>query len=188
MPAPINSNQYKFPLGYRQGILRPSSYSPWNGFVNGNNSPQAIVLGATLQIVTSAAPANLSTLRLVGANGNLYTFQFVYAASTNTLGIQILLPASGASSAAQVLVQIASVLSLPGGTPFGESPVVYPWTYQPINATTARLNANIGGNFYPNVAPSGVNVTIIAISSTVGLSAGISPGRLGPVGAFLPGI
>lgn len=187
MPIQILSNRYPFPLGYRRAVFA-STYVPWNGFVSGNNSPQSAILGATLQIVTSGAPTDLSTLQIIGADGKLYVFQFVYNGTVQTLGIKIPLPASGASTAAQVMTQIASVLSLSGGFPITGPAVVYPWSYQSINATTSRLNASLSGFMGPSVAPANVAVTTISGNTTFGLTSGICPARVGSVGAFLPGV
>lgn len=187
MSIPVISNRYSFPLGYRH-VGTPVFPAPWNGFLSGTNSPQATILGAVLQIVTSAAPADLSTFSFGGPDGKQYLFQFVYNASVQTLGIKIPLPLSGASTAAQVMTQIAGVLSLPTGVIIGGGIAVFPWNFQTINGTTSRINFNYPGPVGSTSVPTGVALTIIAPTSVAALSSTSPvPGKVGPLGAFLQG-
>jgi hypothetical protein len=187
MGVPLKTNRYAFPFGYRIGVPQPSSYVPWNGYLNGYNSPQADILGPVLQFVTSAAPADLSTMTVTGYDGKVYLFQFVYNASVQTLGIKIPLPASGASTAAQVMTAIVGVLSQGSGVTIGGQTVYFPWNFQTINATTSRLNWNVPGVPGATASPAGVAITVIASFNTPTLTARTAVAKAGFIGAFLPG-
>ncbi len=182
MAANIITNRYGFPPGYRTAVFKP--YSVWNGFVGSLNGPGATFQGAVISITASAAPADLSLLDITGPDGKLYTFQFVYAASALTHGIKIPLPASGASTAAQVMTAINGVVGLASGVDFGGATVIYPWVRQGVSAVVSLLNFTSGGPVTSFSAPAGIGIA--AVSQGGFTSIGVAPAKVGRGFGFLP--
>jgi hypothetical protein len=184
MPVAITRNSYRFPRGYAKSRF-PTTYIPWNGAVN-SPSPGRSRLGATQVFNIASVPADLSTFILNTPDGRSFTFQFVYNASVQTLGIKIPLPLSGASTAAQVQTAMAAVLGAGSGTPIGGSPVVFPWVYNITGAAQFRIDWSVGGTA---VASSGTQATITAgavVASVFSVQAP-APGRFGHNNAWLHG-
>src|SRR6478735_2215624 len=115
MGVPTQSNRYPFPGGYRGYVaFSGGAYAPWNGYNNGANAPNNIYLGAVLQIVSSGVPTDRQIMQIFGPDEKPYNFQFLYAATAGNSpeSIEVRLPASGASTAAQTMAALLAVLSL----------------------------------------------------------------------------
>lgn len=194
MAVPIKSNQYKFPAGYRGYVafLGGGAYVPWNGYNNGVNSPNAAILGAVVQFVATGVPTDLQVMTIFGPDGKAYKFQFLYngTAGNTPDAISVPLPNSGASTAAQVMTALTTILNTPA--PFNQAnvPVPLPWVAQTINSTTTRINLTIPGNVTSTVAPANITITVPSQQSVgkTGIGAAMAmPASLGKAGAFLPG-
>ncbi len=193
MGLPISNNRYPFPFGYRGYVaFSGGAYIPWNGYNNGSNAPNNTVLGAVVQIVTSGVPTDTQSLSITGPDGKVYQFQFLYAATAGTVpgAITVRLPASGASTAAQVMTALLAILSLTQATTQGGTVIPFPWSAQTINATTTRINWLINGAVGAFLIPANMAVTIAAqpIIGQSGTSASRSIcASAGKIRAFLPG-
>lgn len=184
MASPVK-RRYPFPAGYRT-YSQPSGYKPWNNAAN-SASPARTLLGATQLYNIASVPADLSTFVLNAPNGQSYTFQFVYNASVQTLGIKIPLPLSGASTAAQVQTAIAGVLVLAGGTTIGGTFVSFPWTYATTGAAQFRINWTVAG---ATALATGTQVTITAgaVAQSVFAFSAVVPATIGRNFDFLHGV
>ena len=178
---------YPRPAGYSYpAAVANLAYKPWNGSLI-SPSPARQRVGATQTYSVASVPADLSTFILNAPNGQSYTFQFVYNASVQTLGIKIPLPLSGASTAAQVRAQIASILGLSGGIPIGGSFISFPWAYLTTDATHFQIQWNVAGTVN---AATGTQATITqsaTVASFFGLAA-VLPARRGKAYAWLHGV
>jgi hypothetical protein len=176
---------YAFPAGY-VGAKYSAPYVPWNGSLFAA-SPARRLRGASQILAVASVPADLSTLIITAPNGEAFTFQFVYNASVQTLGIKVPLPASGGSTAAQVTTALATVLaSIPAFNIGSTTPVYFPWVAIQGDATHVTLNYTVAGAL---TAIGGTQVTISVSASApsafvIGTTA---PGLVGPIGAFLHG-
>lgn len=181
--VPIVSNRLSLPPGYAKYA---SVYTPWNGYSNGINSPAAVIIGSILDISASGAPADLSsfTIHNPGASEESYQFQFVYNGSVQTQGIGIPLPNSGASTAAQVITAIATVMNQVSGTDIDNNVIPFPWTIDQVTATELRVEWKVNGNSTSFAFPTGITITT---ESQPSFSVGsLVPGSLGKLGAALP--
>ena len=184
MSTAILTNRIKFPSGYRK-VSQVSPYTPWNGFVSGQNSPGVSQFGATYTFTVASVPADLSTIQMVGPDGKGYTFQFVYNASVQTLGIKIPLPASGASTAAQVATAFLGVVNQASALDVLGNRIVFPWSAQQTGAAVIALNWNVAGvGNSSGVLPG--TISLVVTQGGFGQAATV-PGGAGFVGAFLPG-
>lgn len=184
MVAPLASNRYSCPKGYRQ--YPGPRYIPWNSFVS-PGSPGLIILGAVQQLNISAVPPDLSTLTLVAPDGSGGTiFQLVYNASVWGTGIKVPLPASGASTAAQTATQLLSILSQKSGVDFNGVTHFYPWVASAVSATQIAISWTVAGaNRAPELPANILSVNTSAQSYSAGNA--IVPGIQGKTFSFLPG-
>ncbi len=171
-----------FPTGYSKYA---SPYTPWSGSVSAF-SPARKLRGGSQILAIASVPADLSTLILNSPNGQSFTFQFVYNASVQTLGIKVPLPASGGSTAAQVTTALAAVLGLNGGIPLSGSFVGFPWQAISGDATHVTINWTQSGAL---VAPSGTQATITVSGTVVPafVLGTIVPAKSGFMGTFMSG-
>jgi hypothetical protein len=145
-----------------------------------------------LETVSAGVPADEEVLVIGLSDDKFYRFQFLYAGTpgSDPDSVEVPLPNSGLSTAAEVMTALLAVLLLSSAFNQAGDEVYFPWVAQSVNPTTSRINlttaASVTGSF-------GVtNVTITAISQPtlgftgLGTSHGI-PGSLGKLGAFLPG-
>ncbi len=191
--AEVASNRYKFPAGYANAKYPTATnphntpYNPWNGA--SLPSPGLSKRGASQQLAIASVPADLSTLIVTAPNGAQYKFQFVYNASVqNSPGsIAVPLPASGASTAAQVTTALTAVLQLAPATTLEGVKVFFPWQAISGDATHVTLNYTVDG---AGNALGGTQVTITQsfLSPAVFTLGPTVPGKAGQVFAVLPGI
>ena len=184
MSTTVLTSQYKFPPGYRR-IVANAPYLPFNGFISGANSPAASQFGATYEYTVASVPGDLSQMALTGPDGKTYTFQFVYNTSVQNAGIKVPLPASGGSTAAQVAIQLLSVVQQAFAFDFAGNKIVFPWAATQTGAAKVALNWTIAGR---GNATSALPAQISQVITQGGFGLGQSaPALVGPMGAFLPG-
>ncbi len=176
---------YGFPTGYNNAKY-PPPFRPWNGAFY--PSPARQVQGASQELVIASVPADLSTLIITAPNGAQYIFQFVYNASVQNApgSIKVPLPASGASTAAQVTTALTAVLQSVMPLNLAGQPVLLPWvaisglpTHVTLNYTVPGLVSAIGG--------TQVTITQFATAPQTFVLANTVPGKCGFNGAFLHG-
>jgi len=187
MAALIRRN-YGLPPGYSNAkYAAPTTYKPWNGSLSAS-SPARARGGASQTFSVASVPADLSTLILTTPTGRVLTFQFVYAGSVQTAGtIKIPLPASGASTAAQVTTQILSVFNAGSGIPLGGVSTPFQFIIGTTTATTFVLLWTVSG---PTTALGGTQatVTITATAAAFFTPEPVVPARVGRLYSFLHGV
>jgi hypothetical protein len=187
MAASVISNRPSLPFGYRRGVLGLplTKYLPFNG---GGNSPGTIRTGTTQAYAIGSVPADLSTFILNAPNGQSFTFQFVYNASSPSTGITIPLPLSGASTAAQVRAAMAAVLGASGSNNFGGGFQSFPWVFLPLLTANFEIDWKVAGTA---VAATGTQATITpgaVVAQSTQRTNLVVPGRFGKNFAWLPAV
>ncbi len=186
--AALIKRPYGLPAGYSNArYSAPTKYLPWNGSLK-TASPARAQGGASQTYNVASVPADLSTLIVTTPTGRVLTFQFLYAGSVLGAGnIGIPLPASGASTAAQVTTQILSVFNAGSATPLGG--VLTPFTFiiGTTTATTFVLLWTVAGT---PVAIGGTQATVTITATAAGFFAPepVAPARFGRNYAFLHGV
>jgi hypothetical protein len=180
----ITSNDYRLPTGYQSGVLNKyrSSVAGYSILRTQNRA----VLGATQILNVASVPADLSTLILNPPSGPSLTFQFVYNASVQTLGIKVPLPASGGSTAAQVTTALLAVLQVGSGTPLAGTLTRFPFVALTNTATRIEIKWLVNGTAQ---AITGTQATITVFATTapaVAVDIGL-PGMFGKCKAILAG-
>ncbi len=178
MAVPVKSNTYK----------RPYNFFPLvNAVIGYSKNYFKAILGASQTLAVASVPADLSTLILTAPNGQAYRFQFVYNASVQTLGIKVPLPASGASTAAQVNTALQAVLNAGQALDFSTGLLVtLPWAASIVASASTEVDYTIPG------APGAIGGTQATITNPTSAAQSIGvgpivPARIGPVSALMPG-
>ncbi len=187
MASSIVTNRLTLPFSYKTGVLSGPlvKYLPFNG---GGNSPGTIRLGGTQSFTIGSVPADLSTFILNAPNGQSYTFQFVYNASVQTLGIKIPLPLSGASTAAQVRAAIMGIMSLSGAFDINGVFRSFPWVALSLLTTSFEIDWRVAGALVP---VSGTQATIsvnTAVAQSIARTNNVVPARFGKNYAWMSAI
>lgn len=184
--ATLTTNRLSPPPGYRKPYASAAVFSVWNGAPG--LSPASQLLGARQTLTVSAVPADLTTMTLSGPDGVNYLFQFVYNASTQTQGIKIPLPLSGASTPAQVQAAISAVIGQASAFTFGGVKVTFPWFASVLSATAAEVDWTIAGPIVSTATPAGITAATVYQFSPTGYRRVVPfPAMAGPVAGFLPG-
>ena len=186
MAAPIATNRYKLPPGYRapRTLFGTNYQTPWNGYIAGYNSPGAVYLGAVNGIfedVSILPPGSVMTL--LGPNGKEYSFQFI-APTTGPVwseGIKVNIP--DVPEPGDIITGLMAVMGLPSGVDFDGDTIVFPWTVEQGDPQAMHVNWTVAGSASFALVPG----LIINVFSQMTQNAGfVVPGKLGPCGATLP--
>lgn len=178
MAVSIKTNTYKRPFNF---------FALTNGIIGYTKNYLKVILGATQTLSVASVPADLSTLILNAPNGRAYTFQFVYNASVQTLGIKVPLPAGGASTAAQVNTALQAVLNSGQALDITSGLLTtLPFSATITAAAATEVDYNVPG------APGAISGTQATITNSISTAQSISsapivPARIGPVAALMPG-